>query len=189
VFLKELYITTDIINNETVTVTDWWSLIFCPAILAVSYLVFSPIISNIATGVWSFLNTTLETKRKSLVNKISIMSADDKRKMLIALEKLKEKHAEEKQKLQDEIDGYRNLDTISHEQNIATENSGSIDGEKLIIANKVRGSVTNITNQDSSEASDFENQKILPNKTLSTRLRPDTVAHNAKIGVFQGSCH
>ena len=118
-YLKGIYQTVDDAND--VLITNYYSLLWFPLIASITYLFLAPVISNVSTGIWSYLNTTLESLRTKYVNNYSIMTQEHKRKMLIAIEGVKAKHKTEIRNLNDEIEGLRNIEIISKEANINDE--------------------------------------------------------------------
>lgn len=52
-YLHKMYITD-------ASVSYWW-IVFLPALLAMSYVIFAPVISNIATGLWSVIDKSCTT--------------------------------------------------------------------------------------------------------------------------------
>ena len=102
-YLKGIYQIVDDANGELIT--NYNSLLWFPLIASIAYLLCAPFISNLSTGIWSYLNTTLESLRTKYVNNYSIMTQEHKEKMLIALEGIKTQHKAEiktlKMKLKD----------------------------------------------------------------------------------------
>ncbi|MEM6230132.1 hypothetical protein [Shewanella scandinavica] len=107
---------------------DLSNLLWCPLGASVLYLVVAPLVSNIATGLWSVIDKSCTALRLKFVENATLMTSADKDKMYLALNKLKEKHAAEVRTLREEISGLQSLLALHGENEAPNENkSGAAD--------------------------------------------------------------
>lgn len=107
---------------------DLSNLLWCPLGASVLYLVVAPLVSNIATGLWSVIDQSCTALRLKFVENATLMTSADKNKMYLALNKLKEKHAAEVRTLREEISGLQSLLALHGENEAPNENkSGAAD--------------------------------------------------------------
>lgn len=106
-YLQKIYLT----NTEY----DLSNLFWYPLFASVLYLVFAPLVSNIATGLWSVIDQSCTALRLKFVEKATLMTNADKAKMYLALNKIKADHEAEIEKLRNEISGLQSLLTLERE--------------------------------------------------------------------------
>ncbi|MDT3334128.1 hypothetical protein Q4Q49_02370 [Shewanella sp. SP1S1-7] len=94
---------------------DLSNLLWCPLGASVLYLVVAPLVSNIATGLWSVIDQSCTALRLKFVENATLMTNADKTKMYLALNKMKAEHASEIEKLRNEISGLQSLLTLQTE--------------------------------------------------------------------------
>jgi hypothetical protein len=131
-YLHKMYITD-------ASVSYWW-IVFLPALLAMSYVILAPVISNIATGLWSVIDKSCTTWRLKYVEKLSILSEVDKANMYLAINKLRSAHQLEVETLRREIDGYQDIILIEKEKESDKDKNSELHIElqkfKTIIENQ-----------------------------------------------------
>ncbi|MCH7424979.1 hypothetical protein MMG82_20500, partial [Shewanella sp. MM_2022_3] len=108
-YLQKIYLTN--------TSYDLSNLLWCPLGASVLYLVAAPLVSNIATGLWSVIDQSCTALRLKFVEKATLMTNADKAKMYLALNKIKADHRNEITKLLNEISGLQHLLTLQSESN------------------------------------------------------------------------
>ncbi|MGI2068619.1 hypothetical protein [Shewanella baltica] len=96
---------------------DLSNLLWCPLGASVLYLVVAPLVSNIATGLWSVIDQSCTALRLKFVENATLMTNSDKAKMYLALNKIKADHRNEITNLLNEISGLQHLLTLQSESN------------------------------------------------------------------------
>ena len=122
-YLQKIYLT----NTEY----DLSNIFWYPLFASLLYLVFAPVVSNIATGLWSVIDKSCIALRLKFVEKATLMTNTDKAKMYLALSKIKADHENEIVKLRNEISGLQSLLTLQNEINTPSESknqNSTIDG-------------------------------------------------------------
>lgn len=101
---------------------DLSDLFWCPLGAAILYLIIAPIISNIATGLWSVIDKSCTTIRLSIVEKRTILTEGDRDNMYRAFSSVRDQYSKRIAELEKEIAGYRNIITLDEESKGVIDN-------------------------------------------------------------------
>ena len=131
IYLKEIYV----IDENNIQSVDYDLLLIYPVFSALVFLVASPVISNIATGTWSFLDKTLSSKRMELVDKHVLLTEEDKVQMNEGFKKVKSSFQLRIRELEGEVSALKNLivldDSIETKNDINISNNISLNNDVI----------------------------------------------------------
>jgi hypothetical protein len=119
---------------------DVSNLLVYPAIAAVVYILFFPVISNVSTLVWTVIDKWLKTQNAKIIENAVPLTKKDKVALFDLMRAQNKQHDEEKEKLQDQINALNalvnNMDPESTlEQkpiiNVSVNNSSEVENSSV----------------------------------------------------------
>jgi hypothetical protein len=87
-------------------------LLWSPLLAAILYVIFSPLLSNLVTGVWSILDKSCTSLRLKYVEKRTILTIDDKKAMYQALSEYEKDSQAKITELEETIESLKNSKQI-----------------------------------------------------------------------------
>ena len=87
-------------------------LLWSPLLAAILYVIFSPLLSNLVTGVWSILDKSCTSIRLKFVQGHTILTTDDKKKMYQALNEYEKDSQAKITELEDLVESLKNSKQI-----------------------------------------------------------------------------
>lgn len=140
-FLRGLYLVQEVSNKANEKVINYSDLIWWPLLLSTLYIVLGPIISNLATAIWTLVDKNASAIRLKLIQQKTFITIEERDQMYQAFEGVKSQYNEEINKLETEIRSLRKIASLQND--IKTqEHKGSIESEVNSRGNNLEANYT-----------------------------------------------
>jgi hypothetical protein len=119
IYLRALYVSYN--SNEHITNVDYGVLLWWPLLASIVYLLIAPIVSNLATAAWTWIDRTCSAKRVSFIEKSVFITPEERDQMYRSFAGIQTEYKNKINDLNEDIYGLRQL-IILHDDKQIIEN-------------------------------------------------------------------